>query len=160
MERIQPEPCGGTNQNPIDNEPKPAGTNPSEMFVGDCQPVERKLWNPQGLVICRSCGKSNWLQSFFGYTQTGLDISALLCRECYDLAVVRHVKYDMEHFIMSAYYVAIMTEAGESQYRLWGPAHGFKTMASRATFDRVRPPLPPGFRKGKLWSGVTRRSRK
>lgn len=160
MERIQPIPRFGINQDANDNQPQPARTDSSEMFVGGCQPVERKLWNPQGLVVCRSCGKSNWLQSFFGHTQTGLEISALLCRECYDLAVVRHVKYDMEHFIMAAYYVATMTDAGESQYRAWGPSHGFTTMASRATFDRVQPSLPPGFRKGKLWNGVIRRLRK
>lgn len=151
MDRNKSEPRNGTNPNPNDHEPESARINPNTCRTSDCEPVERKLWNPEGIVICRSCNSSRWSQSLFGYSHTGLIISALLCRECYDIAVVRHVKYDARYFILAAYYVATRNSEDVPKYEKWKPNHQYQTMASLPTFSRLQPALPRGFRQGKLW---------
>jgi hypothetical protein len=151
MGRLQSGSCDGANPNPNDHEQESPRNYCDKVRTGGCEPIEKEVWNPDGLVICRSCGQSRWLQSRFGYSQTGLDISALVCRECYDLCVVRHVRYKMPHFIMAAYYVATVTDSALPKYERWKPCHTFKTQASRPSFDRLQPAVPKGFHKGKLW---------
>ena len=150
MDRIQPGSRDGANPNTNDHEYQSAGNDNNKMQPSGCEPIEKRLWNPHGLVICRSCHESRWQQSFFGHSHTGLEISALLCRNCFDLAVVRHTRYYALNFIMAAYYVAIRNVAGDAEYKSWKPNHSFKTQASLPTFDRLQPRLPKGFRKGKL----------